>query len=247
MMEQIALSRRPGSSSEVREMLKESVLVVEDDENIRELVKLNLENEGFAVQAVGTGEECLTAARHNPPSLILLDLMLPGIDGLDACRILKNDSRTRNIPVLILTARSEEADIVTGLEIGADDYVTKPFSPRVLIARLRKVLRKSARPLSKDSDVLKVHDLVINPRRHEVVADRNRVSLTPTEFKILYLMARRPGWVFTRNQIIDGTRDVDVVVTERSVDVQVASLRRKLGMSGLCIETVRGVGYRVKE
>jgi two-component system phosphate regulon response regulator PhoB len=173
--------------------------------------------------------------------------MLPGVHGLEVCRLLKSDPKTRYIPIVILTARSEEADIVTGLELGADDYVTKPFSPRILIARVRAVLRRKSEELVPESATVKIHDLVIHPGRHEVFVKDKSVELTFTEFRILHYLARHPGWVFTRSQIIDAVRGDDYPVTDRSVDVQIVGLRKKLGPYGSSIETVRGVGYRFKE
>jgi len=228
-------------------MARESILVVDDEEDIQELVRYNLAKEGYKVTCVGTGEDALDTARAGLPDLIVLDLMLPGIDGLDVCKILKTDDKAGHIPIIMLTAKGEEADVVTGLELGADDYVTKPFSPRILLARIRSVLRKAARAETDDNDVVQIHDLVINPGRREVLYKGKAVDLTYTEFGILHLLARRPGWVFTRYQIIDGVRGEDYIVTDRSVDVQVAGLRKKLGRAGKYIETVRGVGYRFKE
>jgi len=228
-------------------MARESILVVDDEEDIQELVRYNLAKEGYKVTCVGTGEDALDTARTGLPDLIVLDLMLPGIDGLDVCKILKTDDKAGHIPIIMLTAKGEETDVVTGLELGADDYVTKPFSPRILLARIRSVLRKAARAETDDNDVVQIHDLVINPGRREVLYKGKAVDLTYTEFGILHLLARRPGWVFTRYQIIDGVRGEDYIVTDRSVDVQVAGLRKKLGRAGKYIETVRGVGYRFKE
>jgi len=194
-----------------------------------------------------TGEDALAKARADAPSLIVLDLMLPGLDGLDVCRILTNDPRTAHIPIIMVTARGEEADIVTGLELGADDYVTKPFSPRVLLARIRAVLRKRAARADEGNAVLKRDDLLIDPGRHKVLIGDREIELTHTEFGLLHLLAKRPGWVFTRNQIIDNVHGDEYPVTDRSVDVQIVGLRRKLGDYGNYIETVRGVGYRFKE
>jgi two-component system phosphate regulon response regulator PhoB len=228
-------------------MPRESILVVDDEENILELVRFNLSKEGYRVACAATGEEALKGARAQSPDLIVLDLMLPGLDGLEVCKILKRDAKTERIPIVMLTAKGEESDIVTGLELGADDYVTKPFSPKVLIARIRAVLRRhEAKPLG-ESAVLKVHDIAINPGRHEVLVAGKPAELTCTEFRILHFLARRPGWVFTRAQILDAARGQDIVVTDRSVDVHVVSLRRKLGNHGEYIETVRGIGYRFKE
>ncbi len=223
------------------------ILVVDDEEDILELIRYNLEREGYRLTCETSGEEALRSARSQIPELILLDLMLPGVDGLEVCRLLKKDPKTEHIPIIMVTAKGEEADIVTGLELGADDYVTKPFSPKVLTARVRTVLRrKSAEPVTEDSTIT-IHDLVINPGRHEVLAAGKSVELTFTEFRILHFLARRSGWVFTRAQIVDAARGDDVIVTDRSVDVHVVSLRRKLRTCGKYVETVRGVGYRFKE
>lgn len=228
-------------------MAKERILVVDDEEDILELVKYNLEKEGYRVTGALSGEEALKKARSNEFDLILLDLMLPGIDGLDVAKSLKNEQNTRDIPLVMLTAKGEEADVVTGLELGADDYVTKPFSPRVLIARVRAALRRRNRKPDDNSAVIQIHDLEIHPGRRSVLADGKPVDLTFTEFQVLYLLARRPGWVFTRSQIVDAVRGSDYPVTDRSVDVQIVGLRKKLESKGNYIETVRGVGYRFKE
>ena len=229
-------------------MSKETILVVEDEEDIQELVRYNLAKEGHRVLLAGTSEDGLRAARTELPGLILLDLMLPGVDGLEVCRILKADAKTRHIPVVMLTAKGEESDVVAGLELGADDYITKPFSPKVLIARMRAVLRRRAASSADSGDSpVKAHDLVIHPGRHEVVHRGKSIDLTATEFKLLHFLARRPGWVFTRQQIVDGVKGEDYPVTDRAVDVQIVGLRKKLGSAGELIETVRGVGYRFKE
>lgn len=228
-------------------MKKEYILVVDDEEDILELVRYHLEREGFVVKCSGSGEEALDMARTTTPDLLVLDLMLPGIDGLEVARLLKADPASKDLPIVMLTAKGEEADVVTGLELGADDYVTKPFSPRVLIARVRAVLRRRDRRPPDDAAVIRRHTLVIHPGRREVLADGQAVTLTFTEFGILAYLARRPGWVFTRSQIVDAVRGDDYPVTDRSVDVQIVGLRRKLGKAGEYIETVRGVGYRFKE
>lgn len=231
-------------------MARETVLVVDDEEDILELVKYNLEKEGFNVVCVATGEDALAATRMKMPDLLVLDLMLPGVDGLEVCRRLKGELTTRQIPIIMLTAKGSEADIVTGLELGAADYVTKPFSPRVLTARVKAVLRRDPQAAEEDAAV-RVSDIVIHPGRHEVSVGETPVQLTATEFRILLYLARRPGWVFTRQQIVDAAQGDDVYVsdryvTERSVDVHIVSLRRKLGKAGTAIETVRGVGYRLR-
>ncbi|MGE5295543.1 MAG: response regulator [Solirubrobacterales bacterium] len=227
-------------------MSKASILVVDDEEDIRELVQLNLDREGYRVLTCETGEQALAVAKAKTPDLIVLDLMLPGIDGLEVCKRLKADSGLREIPVVMLTAKGEESDIVAGLELGADDYITKPFSGKVLVARVRRLLRKTAEA-SEEKGLVKIHGLVIDPGRHEVTVNDKPVSLTLTEFNILHTLARRPGLVFTRYQIVDSIHGDDYLVTDRAVDVQIVALRRKLGPCGKLIETVRGLGYRFKD
>jgi two-component system phosphate regulon response regulator PhoB len=228
-------------------MAQEHILVVDDEDDILELVRYNLAKAGYKVTAVASGEDAIKNARSKLPDLVLLDLMLPGVDGLEVCNTLRRDQRTANIPIVMLTARGDEADIVTGLELGADDYITKPFSPRVMLARVKAVLRRRTRQPAEEKAVLKLKDLVIHPGRHEVMVRSKRVDLTSTEFRILHLLARRPGWVFTRQQIIDAARGEEYPVTDRSVDVHIAGLRKKLGPLGTRIETVHGVGYRFRE
>jgi two-component system phosphate regulon response regulator PhoB len=228
-------------------MARENILVVEDERDIQELVRYNLGKEGYTVQCVGTGEEALRAVRAAPPDLVVLDLMLPGLDGLEVCRKLKREASTGQVPIIMLTAKGEEADIVAGLELGADDYIAKPFSPRVLLARLRAVLRRSTTKAAEPDATVKIHGLVIHPGRHEVLFEGQSVPLTRTEFRVLHFLAGRPGWVFTRYQIADSVHEGDVMVTDRSIDVQIVGLRKKLGQAGRYVETVRGVGYRFKE
>jgi len=227
-------------------MEKPAILVVDDEEDIIELVELNLTREGYRVLGCTTGEKALEIARSKLPNLIVLDLMLPGIDGLEVCRRLKSGPKTGRIPIVILTAKGEEADIVMGLELGADDYVTKPFSGKVLAARVRRLLRRAAQPPG-EQEVIKVHDLTIDPGRHEVWAQGSKVDLTRTEFDILRTLAQRPGLVLSRYQIVDAIHGDDYAVTDRAVDVQIVALRRKLGPCGQYIETVRGVGYRFRD
>jgi two-component system, OmpR family, alkaline phosphatase synthesis response regulator PhoP len=228
-------------------MSRERILLVDDEEDILNLVKYNLEREGFKVETVTSGEAAVRAARENVPDLILLDLMLPGMDGFDVCRILKNDKNVMKTPIVMLTAKGEDSDIVAGLELGADDYITKPFSPRVLIARVKAVLRRDSKVKEGKSPLIKVDDMEIDTVRHRVVIGDESIDLTATEFDILVYLARRPGWVFTRSQIINGVKGDDYPVTDRSVDVQILNLRKKLGDAGANIETVRGVGYRFKD
>ncbi len=223
------------------------ILVVEDERDIVELLRYNLAKNGYHVMAAAHGEEALRLARQSPPDLVLLDLMLPGMDGLDVCRALKGDPQTAAIPIIMVTAKGEEADIVTGLELGAHDYVCKPFSPRVLIARVRACLRRTREPENSDSAVVQYLDVVVDPARHQVRMGERPIELTATEFRLLHFMARRPGWVFTRTQLIDAVRGDNYSVTERAVDVQIVGLRRKLEEYGEYLETVRGVGYRMRE
>jgi two-component system alkaline phosphatase synthesis response regulator PhoP len=228
-------------------MAREHVFVVEDEEDIQEILRYNLKKEGYRVTCVGSGEEGLRKVRADLPDIVLLDLMLPGMDGLEVCKALKRDHRTEHIPVVMITVKGEETDVVTGLELGADDYLTKPFSPKVVIARIRAVLRRRARqPLEKNA-VIKVEDVVIDPLRRKVTVRGKSVDLTYTEFSILEHLARHPGWVFSRYEIVDAVRGMDYPVSDRSVDVQIVGLRKKLGSAGSYIETVRGVGYRFKE
>ncbi len=228
-------------------MNKETILIVDDEEDILELVKFHLSREGYEVLCAETGEIAWRQVRENNIDLLILDLMLPGIDGLELTRRLKNDPKTSLIPIIMLSAKGEEADIVTGLELGADDYVTKPFSPRVLLARVRTVIRRQAAPKTLDGSELRIHGMLIDRSRRSLTLNGQPVDLTYTEFEVLAFLAQRPGWVFTRTQIVDAVRGGDYPVTDRSVDVQIVGLRKKLGDSGHLIETVRGVGYRFKE
>lgn len=228
-------------------MARESILVVEDEADIRELIRYNLAKDGYTVRCAGSGEEALHSASQEPPALILLDLMLPGMDGFEVCRRLKQSPATAVIPIIMLTARGEDTDIVSGLELGADDYVTKPFRPQVLLARIRNVLRRKPRAAAAaQPDTIEIHELQIDARRFEVSLSGVRLVLTRTEFGILQLLAANPGQVFTRDQIVDRVHGEDYPVTPRSVDVQIVSLRKKLQPADY-IETVRSVGYRFKE
>jgi two-component system phosphate regulon response regulator PhoB len=223
------------------------ILVVEDEEPICELLRYNLTKAGYRVNVAGSGAQARASIAAEKPDLVLLDLMLPDGDGLDICRWLRRSPDLQTTPVVILTAKGEEHDIVAGLELGADDYIVKPFSPRVLLARIRAVLRRRAvEPVAADA-VISRHGIVIHPGRHEVLVDDQPVELSATEFRVLHCLARRPGWVFTRSQIARAVHGGDDVVTDRSVDVQIVALRRKLGPAGKLIETVRGVGYRFKD
>ncbi len=228
-------------------MPKERILVVEDEEDIQELIRYNLSQEGYHSVVVDSGEEALAEVLRNPPRLILLDLMLPGMSGLEVCKTLKTNPKTLAIPIIMVTARSEESDIIVGLELGAEDYITKPFSPKVLLARVRACLRRKMKEIPPDHVALHLDQLIVDPVRHQVTVAGQAVDLTATEFRVLHFLARKPGWVFTRQQIVDAVKGEDYAVTERSVDVQMVGLRRKLGPCAECIETIRGVGYRFKE
>ncbi len=228
-------------------MNKAKILVVDDEEDILELVRHHLNREGYEVRCAASGEQALQAATAESMDLVILDLMLPGIDGLEVARRLKTDVRTQHIPILMLTAKGEESDVVTGLELGADDYITKPFSPRILIARARASIRRQLKEAPDEMAVIQVHEIEIHPGRRTVHISGQTVNLTYTEFQVLSILARRPGWVFTRSQIVDMVRGDDYPVTDRSVDVQIVGLRKKLGGCGHYIETVRGVGYRFKD
>jgi two-component system phosphate regulon response regulator PhoB len=228
-------------------MARERILVVEDEEEIQELIAYNLNKEGFRTVAALSGEDALKKARSEKVDLVLLDLMLPGMDGLDVCRALKKGEKTEAIPVVMLTAKGEESDIVAGLELGADDYIVKPFSPKILVARIKTVLRRKRAEAVDDSSPLTINNITIHPGRREVLIAGKPVELTNMEFRVLHFLAGRPGWVFSRYQIVEGVRGDNYPVTDRSVDVLIVGLRRKLGEAGDFIETVRGVGYRFRE
>jgi len=227
------------------------ILVVEDEADLRELIQYNLTRGGYAVDTAETGEEAIHRARQTPPGLVLLDLLLPRMDGLEVCRRLKADPATASIPVIMVTAKGEDEDVVKGLELGADDYVTKPFSPRVLLARVRAVLRRQQAaeqaPAGGAVDPIEIEGLRLDIERHEATLDGEPITLTATEFRLLMLLMRRRGRVFTRQQIIETIHGGQSAVTDRSVDVQVVSLRRKLDRYADLIQTIRGVGYRFRE
>ncbi len=233
-------------------MVKNTILVIEDDADIQQLVSYNLIKAGMNVSCADNGEEAFNILQKEPIDGIILDLMLPGQDGLEICGILRDDENTKHLPIIMLTARSEEDDIIAGLNIGADDYVTKPFSPKILIARVQAVLRRDSGEESQQSKqdkhaAISLHGLTIDPYRYEVHIKGEPVHLTGTEFTILYLLAEKAGWVFTRQQIIDRIRGYEYLITPRAVDVQIFGLRKKLGQAGHLVETVRGTGYRLKE
>jgi len=224
-------------------------MIVEDEADIRELVRFTLQREGFNIIGAGSAEEALELLKRKgaAPDIFLLDLLLPGIDGYELCRRIRADKNHATTPVVMLTARDEDADIVAGLEVGADDYITKPFSPRVLTARVKAVLRRATAEPSDTEDIVTHGSIQIDRLRHKVKVGDAPVTLTPSEFKALDLFMRRPGIVFSRYQIVDAVHGEDYPVTDRSIDVLIVGLRRALGDSGEMIETVRGVGYRIQE
>jgi two-component system alkaline phosphatase synthesis response regulator PhoP len=224
-----------------------SALIVEDENEIADLVKFHLEREGMQVSVARNGRKAIEMVQGSGFDLIVLDLMLPDLDGLEICRRLKGQDRTKEIPVVMLTARGEESDIVAGLEMGADDYVTKPFSPRVLMARLRNALRKTGATEPTERISLVNGRLLIDRERHVVTVDGQTIELTVTEFGILHFLALRPGFVRTRDQIISAVHGRNTVLSSRTVDVHVTAVRRKLGALGECVQTVRGVGYRFRD
>lgn len=226
---------------------KQTILVVEDEEDLREIIIYNLNRDNFQTIGVETGEQAIEQATKLKPDLIILDLMLPGMNGLDVCRQVKQDTGTQAIPIIIVSAKGEEADIVTGLELGADDYIPKPFSPRILLARVRAVLRRLKQDTNQKLSELTIDSLTIDTNKFQLSIDGLPVELTKSEFKILHFLASHRGWVFTRYQIIDAIRGDKYVVTERAIDVQITGLRKKLGDYAALIKTVRGVGYRFKE
>ncbi|HLU37917.1 MAG TPA: response regulator transcription factor [Planctomycetota bacterium] len=241
-MQTVADSRGAGNRR------REKILVIEDEADILELIDYNLRREGYRVVGSLDGEQGLHLARKEDPDLVILDLMLPGMDGIEVCRELKRDPLTRAIPILMLTAKAEETDVVLGLGVGADDYVTKPFRPRELVARVQAVLRRG--PLRGDGTAparVVRGDLVIDTARHEVRVRDAVVAFTPTELRLLHLLASHPGRVFTRGHLLSRVIGEDAVVTDRNVDVHVRAVRQKLGDLRDLIETVRGVGYRFKD
>ena len=228
--------------------MRASILIIEDDPDIVELLQYNLEREGHRVLSSKNGEEGLSRARARKPDLVLLDLMLPGMDGLEVCRRLKQHDSTREIPVIMITAKGEESDVVIGLELGADDYVTKPFSPREVVARVRAVLRRAhgdAPPARRQR--LELGPVALDLERFETTVQGKVVPLTRAEFRLLWAMASRPGRVWRRDELAEKITAGESVILDRNVDVHVSSLRKKLGLSGDLIATVRGVGYKCRD
>lgn len=225
--------------------MKERILVIEDEPDILEMIRYNLDREGFRVSTAGNGEDGYELAHTNAPDLVLLDLMIPGLDGLEVCRRMKSDPVTRAIPIVMVTAKGEESDIVLGLGLGADDYVPKPFSPKELVARVKAVLRRSPlREESANKDRLTFGDVAIDAAKHRVLVDGVDMPVTATEFRLLHFLASHPGRIFTRDHLLSRIIEDAAVVGERNIDVHVRSIRGKLGAHRELIETVRGVGYR---
>lgn len=224
-------------------MTQHTILVVEDENSIAEVITYNLEKEGFRVLWERDGRDGVARAQSDTPDLVVLDLMLPGLDGLQVCQRLRADSRTQDIRILMLTARSEETDEIVGFNMGADDYVTKPFKIKPLIHRIKALLRRNDTP-TPEKDLLSVHGLEIDRQQFMVRVNGEELELTPTEFRLLWTLASRPGRPFSRNELMDTSRGEDANALERTIDVHVRSLRRKLTGSADLIETVRGIGYR---
>ncbi len=226
-------------------MAKPKILVIEDEADILEVITYNLEREGHKVISCRNGEQGLSRIRTDNPDLVILDLMLPGMDGVEVCRQVKNDPVTRAIPVIMVTAKAEESDIVLGLGIGADDYITKPFSPKELVARVKVVLRRGPlREQSGGGERVVRGELTIDLGRHEATISGVLLTLTPTEMRLLHFLASHPGRVFPRSHLLSRVIGEDAIVTDRNIDVHVRALRQKLGEAADVIETVRGVGYR---
>jgi two-component system, OmpR family, alkaline phosphatase synthesis response regulator PhoP len=227
-------------------MAKSTVLVIDDEKDLIELVRYNFEKEGFLVKGALDGESGMSAAVRDNPDIILIDLMLPGIDGLEVCRRLRSETRTARIPIIMLTAKSAESDRIVGLELGADDYVTKPFSPRELAARVKAVLRRSSVQISQPS-MIRRNELTIDLNRRKVICEGENITLTASEFRLLQFLAEHPGQVFSRSELIDAALGRDIEVVDRTIDVHITGLRKKLAKCGEWIETVRGFGYRFRD
>ncbi len=228
-------------------MVKKTILIIEDDPDIVELLQYSLEREGYPVLTAADGETGVLEATRRKPGAILLDLMLPGVDGLEVCRRLKREEATRSIPILMVTAKGEETDVVTGLELGADDYIPKPFSPRELIARLRAVLRRGVVRNEGGRSRIEIGEVVLDSERHEVSVGGKVLTMTRAEFRLLWTLGSQPGRVYTRDQLVDRITGGEAIILDRNVDVHVSAIRRKLGNEIDFIGTVRGVGYKCND
>ena len=226
-------------------MSRHKVLVIEDDPSLSEALSYNLEQAGYQVAIANNGQDGLNRARHQPPDIVILDVMLPVIDGLEVCRRLRSDSALNDVLIVMLTARSEESDHVVGLAIGADDYVTKPFSIKVLLERIKALLRRSEKS-SHDHHVIASQGVVIDKQRYHAAVNDEPLDLTRSEFALLEMLLRQPGRAFTRNELVEVGLG-DTFVLERTIDVHIRSIRRKMGRGAKLIETVRGVGYRFRD
>jgi len=220
------------------------ILIIEDERDIAEAVEYNLKREGFKVAKAYDGINGLRLAEEKIPALILLDLMLPGIDGLEVCRKLKKNAKTQNIPIIMLTAKGEETDKVVGLELGAEDYITKPFGVKELVARVKTVLRRSGVKTETPRTIIKYKDLEVDPERHEVRSGGRSIELTAKEFQLLYYLAQNEGKAFSRDRLLDSVWGIEVAIETRTVDVHMRRLREKLGKAGKHLVTLRGVGYK---
>jgi len=224
---------------------RNKIVVIEDEPDIVEVLSYNLKREGFNVISVGRGDEGLNVVRNQSPSLVILDLMLPGIDGLSVCQQMKSDPLIKDIPVIMISAKGEVSDVVIGLELGADDYLPKPFSPRELLARVKAVMRRGPTKEDPNQERIVIEDLVVDTARHEVRVGGELANLTVTEFKILHQLAAQPGRAFTREQLLNRVVGMGVVVVDRNIDVHIRAVRKKLGNSSQLIQTIRGVGYGI--
>jgi len=225
-------------------MNRAKIVIIEDEPDIVEVISYNLKREGYQVSASNRGDEGLNLVRNQSPALVLLDLMLPGTDGLSICQQLKADPITRDIPIIIVSAKGEESDVVIGLGLGADDYIAKPFSPRELLARVKAVLRRGPVRDDQQKERIKIKELMIDATRHEVNIAGEQVKLTSTEFKLLFQLASQPGRAFSREQLLNRVVGEGVIVVDRNIDVHIRSVRKKLGAYSQMIQTIRGVGYR---
>jgi two-component system phosphate regulon response regulator PhoB len=231
-------------------MVKKKILVVEDNRDISELITYNLEREGYEVACLYDGSQAVDFVTKRKPELVILDLMLPEVDGIEICRTLKNDPVTKNIPIVMLTAKSEEADVVVGLQMGADDYIPKPFSPKILVARIKAIVRRTADlnlSASSTDNVRSFGDFNIDLLKHRISFKGREIKLTSIEFDIVEFLSRSPGRVWSREQILNNVWKEGKFIIDRAVDVHVRGLRKKLGSANGYIETVRGVGYRFKD
>jgi two-component system phosphate regulon response regulator PhoB/two-component system alkaline phosphatase synthesis response regulator PhoP len=231
----------------VYSVVNELIAILEDEPDIRNLVVMHLERSGYRTEGFGTGEELFEFLEDAQPDLLVLDLMLPDTDGLEVCKKIRNSSSTRTIPVIMLTAKGEESDRIVGLELGADDYVTKPFSPGELVARVKAVLRRPALK-SEESEVLDIDgNVLLDKKKYEVTVNGQTAGLTTTEFRILDLLLSRRGWIYSRDQILEKLWGNDRAVTDRTIDVHIRNLRRKLGKAGEYIQNQRGMGYKITD